>query len=172
MLSKILQGEKQKILKKDFECLITELVNKNYCIMKSSDNNSDLKDVKKESGNGGKLSYLDNTSKIVMNGGQIIAASENVATNVTQSNGVNVYELDNIIKEIMFNLLTFKRKDADNITDVVEMARDELTKPEPRVSRLRHCLNLFPSLFTIANGIPSLMENLMRLQGFISMYIR
>lgn len=42
VLSKVLQGEKQNILKEDFEELITELINKNHCIEKEADNISGI----------------------------------------------------------------------------------------------------------------------------------
>ena len=50
---------------------------------------------------------------------------------------VNKIELDNIIKNIMDNLSSLKKEDADGIVDVVDMAKEELSKPEPKSSRLK-----------------------------------
>jgi hypothetical protein len=50
---------------------------------------------------------------------------------------VNKIELDNIIKNIMDNLSNLKKEDADGIVDVVDMAKEELSKPEPKSSRLK-----------------------------------
>lgn len=51
------------------------------------------------------------------------------------------------------------------------MAMEELKKPEPKVSRLRNCLALIAPMFTIANGIPTLANNLQRLQELINSHI-
>lgn len=69
----------------------------------------------------------------------------------------------------MGNLSDLKKEDADNIADIVELAKEELIKPEPKVSRLRNCLTLIVPLFTIANGIPTLATNLQRLQELINL---
>lgn len=106
-----------------------------------------------------------------VNGGQVNVASGNATINATQNNGVNGKELDDIIKGIIENLTDLKKEDADEIVDVIEMAREELTKPEPKVSRLRNCLALIAPMFTIANGIPTLAANLQKLQEFISLHI-
>lgn len=117
---------------------------------------------------------MGNTGMIInmnMNGGQFNLAKDNATINATQNNGVNGNELDDIIKGIMENLSGVEKKDADEITDIVEMAKDELIKPEPKVSRLRNCLALIAPMFTIANGIPTLAANLQRLHDFISLHI-
>jgi len=106
-----------------------------------------------------------------VNGGQVNVASGNATIHATQNNGVNTNELDNIIKGIMENISSLKKEDADEIVDVVEMAKNELAKPEPRVSRLRNCLTLIAPMLTITNGIPTLADNLRKLQEFINMYI-
>lgn len=102
-----------------------------------------------------------------MNGGQFNLAKDNATINATQNNGVNENELDDIIKGIMGNLSELKKEDADEIADIVEMVKEELTKQEPKVSRLRNCLTLMAPMFTIANGIPILVDNLQKLQEFI-----
>ena len=59
----------------------------------------------------------------------------------------------------------------DEIIDLVDMAQNELRKPEPKLSRLRNCLTLIAPMITIANGMPTLVSNLQKLQDFIMQYI-
>lgn len=106
-----------------------------------------------------------------VSGGQVNVASDNATIHATQNNGINAGELDDIIRGIMSNLSTLKKEDADEIADVVEMAKNELVKPEPKASRLRNCLTLIAPMFTIANGIPILVKNLLKLQEFIYLYV-
>lgn len=106
-----------------------------------------------------------------VNGGQVNVASGNATIHATQNNGVSGKELDDIIKGIKDSLSDLKKEDADKIADIVELAEDELIKPEPKVSRLRNCLALIAPMFTIANGIPTLANNLQRLQELINLHI-
>lgn len=109
---------------------------------------------------------------INMNGGQLNFANDNAIINATQNNGVDGNELDDIIKGIMENLSGLKKEDADEIADIVEMAKNELIKPEPKVSRLRNCLSLIAPMFTIVNGMPTLTANLHNLQELIMRCIK
>lgn len=104
-------------------------------------------------------------------GGQVNTASGNAKIYATQNNGINGNELDNIINNIAQNLSNLKKEDAENIKDIVDMAKEELAKPEPKVSRLRNCVTLIAPMFTIANGIPSLVSNLQKLIDYIVFYI-
>lgn len=110
------------------------------------------------------------------NGGIVSVANDNSKVKIKQynyyNNRVDASELDNIIKGIMENLSALKKEDADEIVDVVEMAKEELAKPEPKASRLRNCVSLIAPMFTIANGIPTLVENLQKLVDYITPYIR
>ncbi len=107
-----------------------------------------------------------------MYGGQFNYARDNAMINATQNNGVNVNELDEIIKGIINNLSGLKEEDAENIRDVVEMAKDELEKPEPKVSRLKNCLSLIAPMITVVNGVPVLMDNLRKLMDYIALFIK
>ena len=107
-----------------------------------------------------------------MYGGQFNYARDNAMINATQNNGVNVNELDEIIKGIINNLSGLKEEDAENIRDVVEMAKDELEKPEPKVSRLKNCLSLIAPMITVVNGVPVLMDNLRKLMDYIVLFIK
>ncbi len=106
-----------------------------------------------------------------VNGGQVNVASGNATIHATQNNGVNGKELDDIMKGIIDNLSDLQKEDADEIADIVELAKDELTKPEPKESRLRNCLALISPMLTIVNGIPTLADNLQRLQELINLHI-
>lgn len=115
---------------------------------------------------------MEDTNMIFnMYGGQFNLAKDNAVINATQNNGVNAGELDSIIKGIMENLSDLKQEDAESIKDAVDMVKEELTKPEPKVSRLRSCVTLLAPMFTIANGIPILVSNLQRLVDYIIPYI-
>ncbi|MEZ3516252.1 MAG: hypothetical protein K1W37_13610 [Lachnospiraceae bacterium] len=107
-----------------------------------------------------------------MNGGQFNYAKDNATINATQNNGVNTSELDSIIKSITENLSALKKEDAESIIDAVEMVREEMAKPEPKVSRLRSCVTLLAPMLTITNGIPTLASNLHRLVDYITPFIK
>lgn len=108
----------------------------------------------------------------VSDGGQVNVAEDNSTIYATQNNGVSISELDKIIKEIMDNLFGLEEKDADSIRDIVDMAKDELAKPEPKVSRLRNCLSIIAPMVTIANGVPALTDNLQKLMDYIIPFIK
>lgn len=115
---------------------------------------------------------MENTNMTFnMNGGQFNLAKYNATINATQNNGVKADELESIIKGIMENLSGLKDEDAESIKDAVDMAREELAKPEPKVSRLRSCVTLLAPMFTIANGIPVLANNLQGLIDYITPFI-
>ena len=105
-------------------------------------------------------------------GGQINIAKDNGNVNAIQNNGIGNNELDAIIGEIKNNLSELKKEDAEEIMDIVDMAREELAKPQPKVSRLRNCIALIAPMMTIANGIPTLSSNLQKFGGFIMNYIK
>lgn len=107
-----------------------------------------------------------------VHGGQLNIASDNATINAIQNNGINANELDSIIKGIMDNLSDLKKEDADEIRDVVGMAKEELSKPELKTSRLRNYVTLIAPMITIANGIPILASNLQKLVDYIAPYIR
>lgn len=113
----------------------------------------------------------DTNMTLNMNGGQFNYAKDNATINATQNNGVNASELDSIIKGIIENLSDLKKEDAESIKDAVDMVREELAKPEPKVSRLRSCVTLLAPMLTITNGIPTLANNLQGLIDYIKMFI-
>ena len=80
--------------------------------------------------------------------------------------------LEKTIEEIRESLHNLNKEDAEKISDVIELAQQELVKSKPKVSRLRNCLTMFAPMFTIANGIPTLTDNLHKLQEIIMSYIK
>lgn len=114
---------------------------------------------------------MNDTTTFNVNGGQVSIAKDNATIYVTQNNGVPANELDTIMKGIIDNLSHLKEEDAEQIKDIVEMADEELKKPEPKVSRLRSCLTVIAPMFTIANGIPTLADNLQKLVDYITPFI-
>lgn len=114
---------------------------------------------------------LDKNIVLNANGTQINIVNGKGKINAVQNNGIHTNELDSIIKGIMEDISDLRQEDADAIKDAVEIAKEELVKSEPRVSRLKSCLALIAPMFTIANGIPTLAANLQRLQEFINLHI-
>ena len=102
-----------------------------------------------------------------ISGGQVNIAKDNGNVNAIQNNGIGNNELDAIIGEIKNDLSELKKEDAEEIMDIVDMAREELAKTQPKVSRLRNCITLIAPMMTIANGIPTLSSNLQKFQEFI-----
>lgn len=88
------------------------------------------------------------------------------------NNYKSVEQLDTIIKGIEDNLSELKKEKAEEIKDVVNMAKEELEKSEPQADRLRKYISLIAPMFTIANGIPVLMENLQKLTDYIQTCIK
>ncbi len=80
-------------------------------------------------------------------------------------------ELEKILQSIIDNLNGLDQENADMITDVVEMAREELTRPEPSAGRLRDCLSLISPIIAVANGIPALEDNLQKFVSYLQMFI-
>ena len=109
-----------------------------------------------------KQDIMDRKNNVTLNisGGQFNISKDSSTLNAVQNNGTSGTELNELNKN-----------DADQITDIAEMVKQELSKPEPRVSRLSNCLKLIAPMLTIANGIPTLYDNLQKLQEFIMQYI-
>lgn len=111
---------------------------------------------------------LDENTVWNVSGGQVNYASGNATINATQNNGVNVTELENIIKNIMENVSGLEEDDADTIIDAVEMIRDELLKPEPKGKILSNGIKLLAPMISIANGIPVLADNIQKIIEFVT----
>ena len=112
---------------------------------------------------------MDEQNNMTFNisGGQFNIAKDNGNITAIQNNGIGNDELDAIIREIKNNLSDLKKEEAEEIMDVMDIAREELAKPQPKISRLRNCITLIAPMMTIANGIPALSSNLQKFQEFI-----
>jgi hypothetical protein len=106
-----------------------------------------------------------------INESQINMAKDNSVLNANQYNAVNKAELEKIVNGIMDNLYALKEEDADRIEDLVRLVKQELSEPEPKISKLKYYLTLIAPMVTIANGIPVLCENLQKLKNFIMAFI-
>lgn len=113
-------------------------------------------------------------AKINIKGSTINKAVTNIGdkNTVIQINSGKADELESITRGIMENLSGLKDKDADGIIDVVDMVREELAKPKPKESRLKNCLALIAPMFTVANGVPTLVDNLQRLVDYITLFLK
>ena len=114
----------------------------------------------------------DNGVTFNINRGMVGLAKDNAQIWMEQNNGITANELDSIIEGIMNNLSGLKEEDADSIRDIVDMVKDELEKPEPKVSRFKNCLALIAPMFTVANGVPALVDNLQKLVDYITPFIK
>lgn len=152
--------------------MLGELINQNY--FNETEDSSESKDEKEYSNKKKGIISMpkDNVFRINARGGQVNIANGNATINATQNNGVGASELDDILKGITESLSKLKKEEADEIADIVEMAKEELTKPEPKASRLRNCLTLIVPMLTVANGIPTLATNLEKLQEIIVQFIK
>ena len=106
-----------------------------------------------------------------ISGGQFNLAKDNGNITAIQNNGIGNNELDAVIREIKNDLFDIRKEDADEIIDIMDMAKEELAKQQPKISRLRNCIALVAPMMTIANGIPNLLDNLEKFQRFIERYI-
>lgn len=102
-----------------------------------------------------------------VNGGQVNIASGNAIINATQNNGVNIAELESIIKNIMDNVSGLDKEVVDTIIDSVEMIREEIIKPEPKRNIISSGIKLLAPMISIANGIPALAENIQKLIDYV-----
>lgn len=111
----------------------------------------------------------ENGVSIVINGGQInVSKDESIlyATLNTDSSS-RALEIEEIVGKIMMNVSCLEEQTAEQIIDIVNMAKQELLKPVPQSSRLRNCLTLIGPMITIVNGVPILAENLNKLKELI-----
>lgn len=117
---------------------------------------------------------MQNRSDMTINirGGQVNIAKDNATIYAVQNNDATREELEQLVKDIKEGLSDLPRKNADEIADVVDMVHEELRKEEPKLSRLRNCISLIAPMITIANGIPTLVANLQKLQEFIMQYVQ
>ena len=107
-----------------------------------------------------------------VSGGQVNVASDNATINATQNNGIQLDELDRIVKAIMDNVPSVNKEDAETIVDSVSMIKDELLKPEPKRTIISNGIKLLAPMIPIVDGIPTLTTNIQNLIDFASQFLR
>jgi len=108
----------------------------------------------------------------VSDGGQVNVANDNATIYATQNNGVDVIELDNIVKGIKDSLSDLKEEDAEGIRDVVTLVKEELIKPKSEKRKLEKYLKWITSIITDINNVPDLVSNLQKLVAYVTSFIR
>lgn len=107
-----------------------------------------------------------------LSGGQVNIANDNAIIFASQCNLEDLNEINRIITKIKEDLSEIKDEEAEKIIDIIDMAKSELEKANPKVSRLRNCVTLLAPMITIANGIPTLVDNLQKFQDLILQHIK
>lgn len=115
---------------------------------------------------------LDENTTWNVSGGQVNVASGNAVINATQNNGVEMSEMENLIKQIMDSVYSLEKDDAETIVDSIEMIRDELQKPEPKGKIISNGIKLLSPMISIANGIPTLAGHIQKLIDMVMPYIQ
>lgn len=117
----------------------------------------------------------DNGVIFTVNGGQLNISKDDstlYANQYNTSNNSQQEELENVIKAIKEDISSLEKQKADELMDIIDMAKTELAKPAPQPSRLRNCVTLLGPMFTVANGIPTLLANLHGFQDLILQIIK
>lgn len=114
---------------------------------------------------------LDENTTWNVSGGQVNVANGNAVINATQNNGVEMSEMENLIKQIMDSVYSLEKEDAETIVDSIEMIRDELQKPEPKGKIISNGIKLLAPMISIANGIPTLADHIQKFIDMVTPYI-
>ena len=117
----------------------------------------------------------DNGVIFTVNGGQLNISKDDstlYANQYNTSNNSQQEELENVIKAIKEDISSLEKQKADELMDIIDMVKTELAKPAPQPSRLRNCVTLLGPMFTVANGIPTLLANLHGFQDLILQIIK
>ena len=104
-------------------------------------------------------------------GGQVNIANVNATINAIQNKGIQSDELDKIVKEIINNVSSVDKEDAETIVDSVNMIKDELLKPEPKRTIISNGIKLLAPMISIVNGIPTLSTNIQNLIDFATQFL-
>lgn len=114
----------------------------------------------------------ENATIFNISGGQINIAKDNSTINATQNNGVQMAELDRLINSIKADLKCLPKEEAEEVEDMVEDVNKELKKATPKPAKLRNCLKVIPPIIAVANGTPTLVNNLQKLIEMIQQYTK
>ena len=104
-------------------------------------------------------------------GGQVNYATDNAQIIASQIIGESGTEFDQLSKNILKELSQLKQEDADTISDTIDRVKEELMQETPRAGRLRNAITLLAPMITIANGFPTLAQNLQSLVSYIQSLI-
>ncbi len=104
-----------------------------------------------------------------MKDGMIINLKDNAQFNLAQDNGVvyatqniglEVDEVNDLVKSIKDNLSGLSKEDSETVIDAVEMIREEVIRQQPRGRIISNGIKLLAPIISIANGTPILLKNL------------
>lgn len=105
-------------------------------------------------------------------GGQVNFATDNSQIIAKQIIGESGTEFEQLCNDILKELSHLKQEDADTVSDTIDVLKDELARPTPRKGLLRNAVTLLAPMITIANGFPTLVQNLQSLVSYIQSLIR
>ena len=104
---------------------------------------------------------------LTINGGMVNISQDHSKMNINQNNGIDIDELEKIVKGIKDDMSNLNQQEQDEVMKIVNSIKLELIKPVPRIGKLRSCLTMLAPTFTIANGIPTLMNNIQQLKTYV-----
>ena len=111
---------------------------------------------------------MDENKYFNVSGGQVNIASDNATINATQNNGIQSDELEKLVRSILDNASVLDKENAETMVDSVNMIKEELLKPEPKRAILSNGIKLLAPIITIANGTPTLANNIQALIDYVS----
>ncbi len=94
-------------------------------------------------------------------------AGDNSPITITNNNGIDVNEFEKLAKAITDNISSLDDENKETILGAIEILREEIAKARPKKSILSNGIKLLAPMFTIANGIPILVDNIQKLIDFV-----
>lgn len=94
-------------------------------------------------------------------------AGDNSPITITYSNGIDANEFENLAKAITDNVSLLDDENKETILGAIAILREEIAKAQPKKSILSSGIRLLAPMFTIANGIPTLADNIQKLIDFV-----
>ena len=115
---------------------------------------------------------LDDSIVFNVSGGQVNVANDNATVNAIQNNGLNLDEVEKLVKGIVDNTDGLDDSNTEVLVETVEMIKEELARPQPKKSVIGAGIKLIAPIVTIANGIPTLATNIQAFIDYIMPYIQ
>lgn len=94
-------------------------------------------------------------------------AGDNSPITITYNNGIDTDEFEKLAKAIIDNVSLLDDENKETVLGAIEILREEITKAQPKKSILNSGIKLLAPIFTIANGIPTLANNIQKLIDFV-----